>query len=210
LFSPVKTAARRLRPDADFGTLSAMSLSTGCRRGWLPLLVLLLLAACVQRPAAPREHPLGFALPLAGRFTETTFRDGPGMGVVHYLSGDELDAPRLTVRVEAFLGSVGGRLEELALVPERMELLEEELLPELRALNAEGQGLVQRIRPLPEAWPELVLRVEQRVYLFEDRFFCLRWEQAADEAASLERWRAAVEGLRFRPAEPDGSDQEQR
>lgn len=162
------------------------------------LTVLLLSLACTSREG-PRElrHSLGFAMPFERPLTETTFLDSPKTGIVHYLSGDEVDRPRLTVHVEDAAGSIGQRLDELALVPEGMVGLDLTPLGDLHPINSEGQGLRMRVQPMPEHWPELVMLVDHRVYLHGGRFFCFSWQQPEGDADWLASWDRAAAGIVF-------------
>ena len=172
--------------------------------GWTGFL--LLLATACQRPQADLEHPLGFSLPLGGRFVETDFPDAPGLGTVYYLTGDEVDAPRLTVRVEEALGSVGDRLEELTVAADGSQVLDSEPLPPQHPINSTAAALRQRIAPLPEQLPETVLLVEFRVHRHGDRFFCFTWTQPDGDADWLARWERASAGIVLRDAEGTPAD----
>lgn len=177
----------------------------------LGLFLALLASACGPEPSSGIQHALGFELPLAGEFVETTFLDGPGTGTVYYLTGDEITAPRLTVRVETALGSLGERLEILAAIDDGMEDLGAVPLPPQRPINSTSAAMRRRILPLPDRLPELVLLVEFRVHRVEDSFYCFTWMQRDGDAEWLARWERAAAGIVIHPpADLDPEDEDEQ
>ncbi len=160
-------------------------------------LLWLLFVACTTDSGPDRARLDGFILELGSGFTRSEMSLGEEGRRIDYLSRDEAGEPRLTVRILPRELSLEGHFDENYARWSGNQILEEENARGLELVNAIGMGQHLEIQPFPLDYPELHLRVDMRVFFFDEKAWSFTWTQDPANEAAWQRYQLAIEKLRF-------------
>jgi hypothetical protein len=160
-------------------------------------LLCLLLAACTSESGPDRARMDGFLLELGSGFTRSEMSLGEEGRRIDYLSGDEAGKPRLTVRILPRELSLEGHFDENYARWSSSQILEEKNARGLELINAVGMGQELEVQPFPLDYPDLQLRVDMRVFFFDEQAWCFTWTQDPSNEAAWQSYQLAIDKLRF-------------